>query len=399
MTMFDGLVAPTRTARDGPSRRQLRRVPTDDVPSVATGAAMPPLDLGGKPLSFFEFWPMPMFYGPVFAYVAWLMLRYRGINLPTLANPSFPGGGFYGESKAAILDLAIDAAPDWVAPFITVDRPACPVDVGAETRQALRRLAESGLTLPVVAKPDLGCRGAGVRLVRTEADLTCYLRAFPAGARLLLQRFADVEGEAGVFYVRQPNETRGRILSLTLKYFPRVVGDGVATLRELILRDPRAGLVPHLYVKRHAARLDQVVPMGEAVRLSFSGSHSKGSIFRDGADYITEAMQARFDEIARSIPEFFFGRFDVRFPSFEAFQRGESFVILEVNGAGAEMTHVWDRGMSLWSAWRDIMRQYRLLFQIGRMNRDRGHRGQSLRTFWRQYRLENALTSAYPLTQ
>ncbi|HJQ55334.1 MAG TPA: hypothetical protein VJ890_00420 [Vineibacter sp.] len=395
--MFDGLAAASRIAHSDAA--PAHRVTTAGTPHVASGAAMPPLDLSGKPLSFFEFWPMWAFYGPVFAYVAWLMLRHRGINLPTLANPSFPGGGFYGESKAAILDLACRAAPQWIAPFITVDRPDQPRDVGAETRIALCRLREAGLALPVVAKPDLGCRGAGVRLIRTEADLTCYLRAFPTGASLVLQRLADVEGEAGVFYVRKPNEARGRILSLTLKYFPRVVGDGASTLRELILRDPRAGKVPHLYLKRHAARLGEVIAAGEAVRLSFSGSHSKGAIFRDGTGYITKAMQDRIDAIARAIPDFHFGRFDVRFASFEALQRGEGFVILEINGAGAEMTHVWDRRTTLRSAWSTIMRQYRLLFEIGRMNRDRGHRGQSLASFWRQYRRENALTAVYPLTQ
>ena len=49
-------------------------------------------------------------------------------------------------------------------------------------------------------------------------------------------------------------------------------------------------------------------------------------------------------------------------------------------------------------AWRDLMRQYRLLFEIGRLNRDRGHRGLPLAAFWRQYKREKALTAAYPPT-
>lgn len=379
--MFDSVAEPRETAGE-----------------EADEPAMPPLDAGGPPLSFFEFWPAAAFYGPVFLYVMWLMLRHRGISLPTIANPSFPGGGLYGESKAAILDLALRAAPQWVAPFVAIERPSRPVDATQEARAALRRLADNGLGLPVVAKPDLGCRGAGVQLVRTQAELARYIEAFPAGATLLLQRLADVEGEAGVFYARKPGEARGRILSLTLKYFPRVVGDGRSTLRALILADPRAGRVPHLYLARHAARLDRVVPAGEAVRLSFSGSHSKGAIFRDGTHLVTDAMQDRFDHIARAIPGFHFGRFDVRFPRFGGLQRGEDFVIVEINGAGAEMTHVWDRRTTLLAAWRDLMRQYRLLFEIGRLNRDRGHRGQSLAAFWRQYQREKRLTAAYPLT-
>jgi hypothetical protein len=381
----------------------VRRAPvfvdeTERMSRAAHRPAMPSLDMSGPPVSFFEFWPMALFYAPVFLYALWLMMRHRGINLPTFANPRFPGGGFYGESKTAILDLAVRKAPQWVAPFVAIDRPARPTDVGAETKFALKRLAGAGLTLPVVAKPDLGCRGAGVQLVRSAADLQCYLRDFPPGARLVLQRLADGEGEAGIFYVRKPGEARGRILSLTLKYFPRVTGDGRSTLRQLILADPRAGRVPHLYLKRHTAWLDQVVPAGKQVRLSFSGSHSKGAIFRNGTHLVTLAMQDRIDAIAKSIPGFHFGRFDVRFRFFDALQRGEDFTIVEINGAGAEMTHVWDRRMTLFAAWRDIMRQYRLLFEIGAENRRRGFRGQDLAAFWRLYRREKTLTAAYPVT-
>ena len=167
---------------------------------------MPPLDESGAPLSFFEFWPMWAFYPPVILYAAWLMLRYRGILLPTVANPSFPGGGFVGESKAEILDLVVRHAPDWVAPFVAVDRPAAASaaaapgqDIELELRRALAKLDAAGISLPVVAKPDLGCRGVGVQLVRTVDKLRAYLAGFPPGARLLLQRYVPFEGEAGIF--------------------------------------------------------------------------------------------------------------------------------------------------------------------------------------------------------
>ena len=84
---------------------------------------MPPFDAEGPPLSYFEFWPMWAFYPPVLLYAVWQMLRHRSILLPTVANPSFPGGGFVGESKADILDLAMRHVPEWVAPFVRIDRP------------------------------------------------------------------------------------------------------------------------------------------------------------------------------------------------------------------------------------------------------------------------------------
>ena len=115
------------------------------------------MDVEGPALSFFEFWPMWAFCPPVMAYAAWLMLRHRSVLLPTVANPSFPGGGFFGESKADILALATDHVPQWVAPFVRVERPqAVWLDSSVERDAALATLADAGLSLPVVAKPDLG---------------------------------------------------------------------------------------------------------------------------------------------------------------------------------------------------------------------------------------------------
>ena len=360
---------------------------------------MPPLDLDGPALSHFEFWPMWAFYPPIVAYAAWLMLRHRGALLPTVANPSFPGGGFYGESKAAILALATQHVPEWVAPFIRWQRPDQPgADSTAECDAALDALAKEGLSLPVVAKPDLGCRGAGVKLVRTRADLQNYIDGFPRAASFLLQRLVPHEGEAGIFYCRRPGQSRGRIVSITLKYFPHVTGDGRRTLRELILADPRAGKLSHLYLRRHAARLDDVPGAGESIRLAFAGSHSRGAIFRNGTHLVTPAMEERFDAIAQALPEFHFGRFDVRFEAFASVQRGEGFTILEINGAGAESTHIWDRRTGLLQAWRDLMRQYRWLFEIGAANRARGFKPMRLADFVRDYRREKFLTPNYPAT-
>jgi hypothetical protein len=298
----------------------------------------------------------------------------------------------------------VQYVPEWVAPFVAIDRPTLAqqavggTSLDDELQAALVRVHDAGLALPLVAKPDLGCRGAGVKLLRSSDDLRAYLGAFPLGARLILQRYVAVEGEAGVFYCRRPGQASGRIVSITLKYFPYVYGDGRRTLRELILADPRAGRVPHLYLQRHAARLDSVPAAGTPIRLAFAGSHSRGAIFRDGSHLVTPAMEERFEAIARRLPEFHFGRFDVRFADFAQLQRGEGFTIVEVNGAGAESTHIWDRKTSLWKAWRDLMRQYRWLFEIGRANKERGFAPLTFAQFRAAYRREKALTPLYPPT-
>jgi len=358
-------------------------------------AGMPPIG-DGPALSRFEFWPMWRFYPPVIAWALLLALRHRGLRLPLLANPLFPAGGLVGESKSQVLDLIGGGARRWVAPYTRLVRGAAPVE--QEVERALAAMRKAGLSLPVVAKPDLGCRGAGVRPIRSRADLAAYLAAFPPVEALLLQQMVDVEGEAGIFYVRVPGEARGRIFSLTLKYFPYVIGDGRRTLRELILADPRAGQVPHLYLPRHQDRLAFTPLPGEPVRLAFAGSHSRGAIFRDGTALVTEALRARFDAIAGEIPEFWFGRFDIRFADFEAVRRGEGFKIVECNGAGAEATHIWDSRVRLRDAYRTLARQYALLWKIGAANRRRGFKPESWRAFLARRRREQAATTRYPPT-
>lgn len=357
---------------------------------------MPAIHSDDPPLSRFEFWPAWAFYAPVWLWIAFLMMRHRGIRLPLIANPGFPAGGLVGEKKGQLFARLTGPQRSLLPNYIVVERAGESVDFQWPLIRASIDLA--GLSYPLVAKPDIGCRGAGVQPIQNDTELRCYVEAFPKGAMFLLQRMVKAEGEAGVFYVREPGAAHGKIISLTLKYFPHVAGDGRSTLKELILADPRAGQVPHLYLGRFRRELDDVLPVGEIKRLVFSGSHSKGAIFRNGNDYITEAMRARFDFIADGIEGFHFGRFDVRFDDFEAFRRGKDFAIIEYNGAGAEVTHIWDSRTHLLDAWRDLRKQFTLLFRIGAANRKRGARPESWRTFFRAWRREKHLVSCYPAT-
>jgi hypothetical protein len=357
--------------------------------------AMPPFG-EGPPLSRFEFWPAWVFYSPVCLWIICLMIRYRSIRLPLMANPGFPAGGLVGEKKSELFARLSGPERKHLPNYVAIHRLAKPVQ--ALWPLITARIDAAGLDYPLVAKPDIGCRGAGVQPILNSDDLWRYVEAFPEGATFLVQRMIEAEGEAGVFYVREPGALKGQILSLTLKYFPLVIGDGCSTLRELILADPRAGQVPHLYMGRFRSELDRILTVGETRRLVFSGSHSKGAIFRNGNAYISEAMQTRFDTIADGIDGFHFGRFDVRFHDFAAFQRGEDFAIIEYNGAGAEMTHIWDSRTTLIEAWRALCGQFSLLFRIGAANRNRGVRPEGWRVFFLQWRREKMLVRRYPVT-
>jgi hypothetical protein len=330
----------------------------------------------------------------MFLYWLWLTVRHGGFTLPTISNPLFPMGGWIGESKASVFEQAGAYARKFIAPWTTLDKTA-----SLTAADALQSATRAGLTMPFVAKPDMGCRGAGVRRIRSEEELKAYIDGFPMGERIVLQALVDHEAEAGVFYIRKPSEPRGRIISLTLKYFPYVVGDGTSTLAALIERDPRAGQLKHIYLPRHRDRLDWVVPKGQPFRIAFAGSHSRGTIFRNGNSLITPEMTDAFDRIAKDVKEFYFGRFDVRFPSIEDLQAGRNFTIVEINGAGAEATHIWDRRTTLTEAYRALMGQYKALWETGAENARRGFKPARLGDFIRAYRHEVKLWAKYPLTE
>ncbi|MFA6239988.1 MAG: DedA family protein [Candidatus Hydrogenedentales bacterium] len=348
--------------------------------------------------SVFEFWPPFVFYIPVGFYYAWLALRFRSFTLPTAANPSIYSGGLIGESKSQILSLVPKAQRKWVAAHALLMRPSADTPIEDVARQAEQCMEESGLAFPIVAKPDTGQRGAGVQRIPDADCLRDYLQDFPPDTPLVLQSLVDLPHEAGVLYFRHPREARGHIMSVTLKEFPSVTGDGIRTLRELILADARAVLIKDVYLRRHSAQLDRVLPESERFRLVFAGNHAQGAVFKDGTHCITPELEARIHAIASSIPEFYFGRFDIRFETLEAFVRGEGLHIVEINGAGAEATHIWDARATLTDAYKTLFRQFRILFEIGAENRRRGHRALGPYRLLRDcYRYRQA-SRAYPLT-
>lgn len=350
-----------------------------------------------KITSFFEFWPSQLIYLPVVFQWLWLSLRYRSLSLPLIANPAIYLSGMVGESKSAVLQLAGKQAKNHIAPFICIENTPSQT---LETRlnNALSKMQNSKITFPVIAKPDMGCRGAGVKIVRNENALKNYLENFPRRAKLLIQHKVPHEAEAGIFYIRQPGQKNGEIFSITLKYSPYIVGDGKKCLSQLVEDDPRAKKLSHIYFKRHLSQLNEIIPMNQAFRLSFAGSHSKGSIFRNGNDYITQGLTDVFDEITSDISGFYYGRFDVRFESIEKLMCGENFSILEINGASSEATHIWDRNTKLSEVYKTLFYQYKTLFSIGNINRKQGHKPPSIWHLLQAWREESKLVRQYPET-
>src|SRR5262249_24096057 len=111
----------------------------------------------------------------------------------------------------------------------------------------------------------------------------------------------------------------------------------------------------------------------------------------------TEAMERVFDEISQRLSGFYVGRYDVRYENEEDFKQGRNFQIVELNGATSEATSIYDARNSLFSAYRTLFRQWRLVFAIGPANRANGTAPSSIAALWQNWRQYSAAAVSYPL--
>jgi len=256
-------------------------------------------------------------------------------------------------------------------------------------------MARQGLCYPVVVKPDLGWCGFGVRRIDGCDALARYVGGFPLGERLVLQEWLGSEGEAGLFYLRQPGAPAGELIGVLLRHFPRVVGDGVHTVAQLMAADPRACRLGRDQASEPSCDVERIPVRGELVRIASVSSTRVGGGYEDGTKHLTLKLQRAVDEIACDMGDFHAGRFDVKYDDLAALRAGH-FRIIEVNGAGSEAVHAWDPRLSLPQAYRIIFDKQRRLFAIGSDMRRRGHKPVGWRSLLRHWLHQRALIRRYP---
>jgi len=336
-----------------------------------------------------EFWPLWIFNAPTLLWYGWLAIRHRSLTLMTAANPCMPDGGWVGESKSQIMAMLPDA---FAATTVLIDAG----DLDARLQQLRDAMTRHDLAFPVILKPDAGQRGAGVRRIDNEDDARAYFNEHTQP--IVVQRYHAGPLEAGVFYVRHPDEPDGRIFSITDKRFPVIEGDGRSTLEMLIYQHPRFRMQASVFLKRHADDLGLVLAKGETMTLARGGNHCQGTLFLDGEHLITPQLEQAIDGIAKHVDGFYFGRFDIRYTDADALKAGRNFVVIELNGVTSESTNIYDPRRSLLAAYRTLFEQWSLAFAIGAANRRRGVQPtpprQLIRRMWRFYRQRDSdLTS------
>jgi hypothetical protein len=308
-----------------------------------------------------EFWSFGAVY--IWTLPAWIYfcLRAKSFFFFTTSNPSIINGGLIGESKK---DIHAILPPDLYPKTLHFDQ-------GTDGKVVLKLVLQSNMTLPLIGKPDIGGKGRGVKMLKTEKDIIDYANS--ATLHFHVQQYISFSNEVGIFYYRFPDQDKGRITGIVEKKFLTVTGNGKDTLQQLLRKDKRGIMYIDSLEKIHADILEIVLPAGEKKIVSPYGNHARGALFLDHSFEIDEELTALMDTISKRIPEFYFGRFDIRYNSMEKLKRGKDFSIIELNGAGAEPTHIYDPRHSIFFAWKEIIRHWNILEKISRMNHKRGY--------------------------
>ena len=307
-----------------------------------------------------EKWPFKLIYLPLTPFWLWYCLRSKSFWFFTASNPTITFGGMEGEGKREMYDQL----PEGTYPRTRYFSPQLPEsDLFNELGGQFR--------FPLVVKPDVGMKGLWFERIDREDQLIEYHRSVPVD--YLVQEWVDWPEEISIFYYRYPFEAKGTISGFIQKTLLQVRGDGRSTLLELIQSHPKASnRIPELSA-RHAGQFSLVIPKGETYVLSHAANHNRGAFFYNLSDRITESLTTRFDAISHHT-QFYYGRYDLKVRSIDDFCNGGDFSILEFNGCGAEPNHIYDCGMSLREAYREILQHWKVLFEISRHNHQRGHR-------------------------
>jgi hypothetical protein len=314
-----------------------------------------------------EYWSMYTVYVPIYFIWIGLCLRARSFFFFAAAKPTIRNGGFLNESKKDISPL-IPAAIHPRTFFFSAP---------AEGDRAVQQLMEEGFRFPLIGKPDVGCRGRGVKILRRESELKAY--ASGAALDFHVQEFVPYKKEAGIFYYRYPGEETGKLSGIVRKEFLHVRGDGCSRIADLLRKDKRAILQMKVLEKVYGPELDRVLPAGEELELVPYGNHARGAKFLDDSHLIDAVLTLVIDRICRQIPGFYFGRLDIRYRDWEELRQGRHFAVIEVNGAGSEPTHIYDPAHSIFFAWKEIVRHWIILAKISRINHRLGFRYLSTR--------------------
>jgi hypothetical protein len=284
----------------------------------------------------------------------------------TSANPAIFMGGFFGEHKDEILDLIPD---EYKVKSIHI------------TSNDLTRLEsiinEQGFGFPLIVKPNVGERGFGVKKIYLLEELYAYSKEFED---FLIQEFVDYPLELGVLYSQLPDDTRGVVSSICEKKFIRILGDGKSSAEELVRIHPRHRLYLNVILEECPENLQKIPAKGQDYVVYEIGNHAKGTQFLDANNYLGDEIDDVFNKINNRVEGVYFGRYDLKVPSYEDLKLGRNIKVFELNGVSSEPGHIYDQS-NVFKAYSELKTHWLRIIKISNQNIKKGVKTTPFKTF------------------
>ena len=236
----------------------------------------------------------------------------------------------------------------------------------SSTHDILALIKQRNLKYPLIGKPDIGMKGMMVKKIENEKELSFYCEN--SKVDFLIQEYVPFKNEIGIFYYRYPNEEKGHISGIVKKELLAVTGNGVSTVEQLLLKNKRAVLQLPVLRKTEKDKMNIVLKKDEEFIVVPYGNHVRGAKFLDDSRLIDEELTKTIDSICKKVDGFYFGRLDICYNDWEELKQGKNFSIIELNGSGSEPTHIYDPRHSVFWAWREIAKHWRILYRISKLN-------------------------------
>jgi len=270
--------------------------------------------------------------------------------------------GFEGETKEEMFQ---QIQPE-VIPSTIYIQP------GENLEAVICKMKNACLHFPVAAKPDVGTKGLLFRKIENREQLAAYHAVMPI--TYLIQEMITWPLELSIFYVRYPGQMKGRITGLIAKEYLHVKGNGRTTLKELIESHPKAFMMAAEQKHKHAQELNIVPANGEIYYLNELGNHNRGARFINLSREIDDRLLCVMNKINLFSKDFYYGRYDIKTTSLEDMKQGKNISILEFNGVGSEPNHIYDIGLSYRQAIRIVAQHWKYMYEIGKINYQKGIR-------------------------
>ena len=230
----------------------------------------------------------------------------------------------------------------------------------------LTLIKQRNLKYPLIGKPDIGMKGMMVKKLENEKELSFYVQN--SKVDFLIQEYVPFKNEIGIFYYRYPNEEKGYISGIVKKELLAVTGNGVSTVEQLLLKNKRAVLQLPVLRKTEKDKMNIVLKKDEEFIVVPYGNHVRGAKFLDDSRLIDEELTKTIDSICKKVGGFYFGRLDICYNDWEELKQGKNFSIIELNGSGSEPTHIYDPRHSVFWAWKEIAKHWKILYRVSKLN-------------------------------